>query len=664
MATQRRWVLLLGINFYLRKDQQLKGAVNDVKIFKEWFEDARDPPIIKALIADTNGDNHQTQPPGAPETWPTYENVTSELKRITKDASPGDLVHIHYSGHGTRKKISEEYRAIDGGDAALVLFDPETTTKAKYLRGFDLASLLDEMVENDLRVSVVLDCCSSGGISRGATETRGIPWDDVTAAESPLNVAQQRREIDDEPNFRDGEADHHWLLRPDNYTLIASCGPYELAKEIRAGQQFHGALSWHFLEAMWYLSESSMDHTYGNIIRRIRARFRMLTQLSTQNPMMMGTDSIFIGQERTRREKQATCEVIGSTPEGRIILNVGLIHGVQEDDQYTVHIPNNVATKTPQFTIKVVHGASSEAEEEILQSSRSSPTRIEVGLSATLTRLHKPKAQVQLFPGANTQWKEASRESAWVQTVPHDEPLSVDVPGIAIILNDRFEYEIVSVGTHESMNMPCVPSQDGDAISKVVSLLEHLAKFMLTESLENRGNGVMAQNDFRIELPGIGLSSAIPCTMKAKDQDIVPFVFHNNTAHYLYFTILNLRPLREITKIPKDWEYKVVEPRSSLTTKIRMSVPKLIKDNGGSRATTIFKFIVTTKPIRVSGLTLPDPWASSDATRGESARTLDSLLQGQSVDEIKEERPVARGESDTLSWTCYSIYMDVNLYIN
>lgn len=70
-----------------------------MKLFLEAQEYAAD---ITVLTATTPTDSSLCGPPEEPETWPTFENVRSSLRRVFNNAKDGDVVYIHYSGHGTR----------------------------------------------------------------------------------------------------------------------------------------------------------------------------------------------------------------------------------------------------------------------------------------------------------------------------------------------------------------------------------------------------------------------------------------------------------------------------------------------------------------------------------------------------------------------------------
>ena len=63
-------------------------------------------------------------------------------------------MYIHFSGHGTRNE--------ETGDLSLVLLGE--VSGIRYLSGRELAALVDKMVKKRLHITLVLDCCFSGGV--------------------------------------------------------------------------------------------------------------------------------------------------------------------------------------------------------------------------------------------------------------------------------------------------------------------------------------------------------------------------------------------------------------------------------------------------------------------------------------------------------------------
>jgi hypothetical protein len=246
------WIMLVGIYFYYDKALRLCGAANDVADIEESLKEFHKGYVganVFKLVASVTDDPAQEFPPEAENLWPTYDNFTAVLKHITLKASPDAIVYIHYLGHGAlRLTTNSEYTYQEeyGTDTALVLYEPKSPYKTRYLRGIELALLLDDMVNKGLRLTVVLDSCCSGSISRRKDHlVRGIPWSVDVDSEFPLQAPTPCESVASKKRiFRNASTTSYWLLNPKQYALLAACGLHELAKEILSGKKrYNGALS-------------------------------------------------------------------------------------------------------------------------------------------------------------------------------------------------------------------------------------------------------------------------------------------------------------------------------------------------------------------------------------------------------------------------------------
>ncbi len=201
----RRWALLIGADFYFtgcaRTGESgqvvhypsLGGCVNDIELVEVFLKDdvgLSDDDIIK--LTCTPDSNLQNTPKESPASWPSYNNILDAFHRIEELGQPGDLVYIHYSGHGARVRMA--YSALkgpEGFDEALVPVDIEIQSKegqSRYIRDVELAILLHSLVKKGLLVTIVLDSCHAGSSNRskrGAT-ARGTGVLDLSLLPSDL----------------------------------------------------------------------------------------------------------------------------------------------------------------------------------------------------------------------------------------------------------------------------------------------------------------------------------------------------------------------------------------------------------------------------------------------------------------------------------------------
>lgn len=225
------WSILIGIDYYTRHEC-LQGAVHDVRAcedhLKATFEDfERD---ITILTATTPSDVASLTPREHPDKWPTWNNIDKALLRITAEAKKGDSVFIHYSGHGTSEPSANNQRQTSSA-LALALTDGMISTQGKMCNGGEtpgyellygqtLAYRLKELGDMGLPVTLVLDCCFSGNVIR--TES-GVRW--IEYNPSARVVGQDADGPKLSSSSQDGALRHQWLLNPENYTILAACGP-------------------------------------------------------------------------------------------------------------------------------------------------------------------------------------------------------------------------------------------------------------------------------------------------------------------------------------------------------------------------------------------------------------------------------------------------------
>ncbi|KAI5916983.1 hypothetical protein F4810DRAFT_716908 [Camillea tinctor] len=122
MSTPAQWAVLIGIDFYLQDHQRMREAVNNVDIFESDLKMYFKNPNISKFVAVVTGDSGQTTPPGPPETWPTYQNITSKFKETKDCAVPGltgkliiRAVHALYSDAEIDRNSREQTRSMGSG---------------------------------------------------------------------------------------------------------------------------------------------------------------------------------------------------------------------------------------------------------------------------------------------------------------------------------------------------------------------------------------------------------------------------------------------------------------------------------------------------------------------------------------------------------------------
>ena len=163
-------VLLIGIDAY-QGGAALNGCVNDIDLVQRLLIDRVGVPVnrIVRLAAPRFGSVHETD---VPDVRPTLENLRKAFAELGSErVGPGDRVFIYYSGHGTQCKIVEG--AATYVREALLPVDNLFLGQARFLFDWELNAMLAQIAARTSAITFVLDCCCSGGVTRGELDPPG-----------------------------------------------------------------------------------------------------------------------------------------------------------------------------------------------------------------------------------------------------------------------------------------------------------------------------------------------------------------------------------------------------------------------------------------------------------------------------------------------------------
>lgn len=163
--TPRKLALLIGINNYTNHSE-LRGCITDVELQKELLINrfGFNPADILLVTDET-------------KIQPTRDNIlTSFEEHIIKQAKPGDVVVVHYSGHGSRV-VDKDKDEKDGLNGTFIPIDQTEVEQEKRklvsdIMGHTLFLLMSAI--NTENITVVLDSCHSGGAKRGNLRVRAL----------------------------------------------------------------------------------------------------------------------------------------------------------------------------------------------------------------------------------------------------------------------------------------------------------------------------------------------------------------------------------------------------------------------------------------------------------------------------------------------------------
>jgi hypothetical protein len=225
--------------------------------------------------------------------------IRAELARLARDTERGDVVVIHYSGHGHRitNDNPDEDPEVDGYDEVLVPYG----APAEFYEGYDGALHIrdDEVGEHlaEIRaaagpggsVTVFLDACYSG------TATRGVGGDDLASRgeERPLgpeNPARTTRGGGDDDRGTGLELDRSIGTRGGGdglapFAVFSAASPRQMAKETYDvdGRTKVGSLSYAIARALPEAGPGTTNRALFAAITR-----SLIGKVSNQTPQLEG----------------------------------------------------------------------------------------------------------------------------------------------------------------------------------------------------------------------------------------------------------------------------------------------------------------------------------------------------------------------------------------
>lgn len=162
--------LLVGCN-YPGTQAELHGCVNDVFAMRSLLTDLYgfEEGSFTVLI-DTDSSYEQ----------PTGRNIKAKLREVVAASQPGDVLFLHFSGHGTQVPGDREEEA-DMKDEAIC------PTDMNLILDDDLRAILQEL-NDEVFFTFVSDCCHSGGMLDHAAIQISGPKDGSSVPQMDMNA--------------------------------------------------------------------------------------------------------------------------------------------------------------------------------------------------------------------------------------------------------------------------------------------------------------------------------------------------------------------------------------------------------------------------------------------------------------------------------------------
>ncbi|WP_404790161.1 caspase family protein [Altericista sp. CCNU0014] len=520
------YALLIGIDCYMPNQlpdgsyyKNLGGCVRDINHVEAFLKDYQKIPenqILKLTASPSAED--EKKPLESADKLPTRSNMITAFRKLGEIAPVKSQIYIHYSGHGGRAKtVFTEIKGEEGIDEGLVPTDIGNT-EGQYLRDLDLAQLLKELVAKDLTVTAILDCCHSGGATRGDVEIRGMNVID----DKPLLPGQENivplESLQTFIGVGTRGLKEGGLPSSEDCVVVAACRQNEYAYEYafnRETRERNGALTYWLLDT---LKQKNAGQSYQDLFDRINAKIH--TQFSQQTPMLMGPGNRKIfGSELTEEINAVSVlniETNAETQEVQALLAVGQVNGISKGAEFAIYSRDtDLKQKENRIAIaRIIQRGATESlcklepiegkEFKVEQGDRAVLVSPSVNLvrkvvlfekkEATSEEVAKPplpddKLSPEIFKqqkAALEAIKNALPGNGWVELAEDVVDIDDD-EGVAyqVALNDKGEYEICDRTGHAYSNIVPVMLSESDAAAKVVKRLVHLAKFHTAAEIDN-----------------------------------------------------------------------------------------------------------------------------------------------------------------------------------
>ena len=236
--------LLVGINQYPNSSNELRGCVNDILDMEHY-------------IAETHKVYAKENIKKLTDQQATKQAIVQQIKWLLADASAGDSLLFHYSGHGAQVPTQNRLLEKDGLDEIICPYDFDGSP-ATTLRDKEFAALF-ATIPKDVHFVWISDSCHAEDLSREplmdnvANEMRYRYFHGLNPAMSRANNSQ----------ITTGLAPNVQLL---NGALLSACASHELSADAMINNRFNGAFTHYLIQNLkLYGADKSMQEIVGYV---------------------------------------------------------------------------------------------------------------------------------------------------------------------------------------------------------------------------------------------------------------------------------------------------------------------------------------------------------------------------------------------------------------
>jgi len=655
--TNQIYALLVGVDRYVnpRQAPHLRGCVADVQGTYNWLVTTLGVPENNILLLTSPLD--QSEPA---HLRPTRANIINGWRIHLAQAGEGDQVFFNYSGHGAQAR-SVDPNELDGFDETLVAHDSRSNDmngKPIYdILDKEIATLIQEVEDRGVQVSVFLDCCHSG------SGTRAVQQLEQSAEEMP-RVRQCLPDLRQRPpsTLLDGlilpdantrsstepSAANRWTPQG-NHVLLAGCRDQELANEYRSPEtgEWQGATTYFFHKA---LANYHSGMTWADIHDAVQTHVHNI--YAAQSPQLEGPSHLQLLGGATYRQHSylLITEVRLGKQAGitQIRVNGGVAVGLSVGSQLSIYPPASdmaneaIATATVD-KVRADHAWATLNDNQVISHGFDTMQHV------VATDALEVQNQVATLNDGTP--------SAFLKVVSSTDSAAGTPELTVTIENER--YVIQDASGHQIVDE--TPDLSPEGAAQVAKSLEHIAVYRNVQLLRNPTPDGALQGAVTISDPILGYIGRNNKIVEegslardlneftVQDGQSIAFTVRNNSSETLYFALFNLDANLGISRY-----YPHQAPHATMIPGQEIAIPATLELTNSrlTRGKEIFKIFATADPVSFDVLQMPE-LNQGDVHSNERSRATGSL--GQLLDGVRHEgtRPARWPQRDDTDdkWT-------------
>lgn len=657
--------------------RNLLGCVNDVLAVRDYLIHTHnfDTSNIEMLLSPISNGKYRFNLEGLQYEAPTYQNIVDALAKIPTYARKGDMVYIHFSGHGAEATtVFPTLKGDEKVDHALVPSD--INSGGQYVRDLEIRYLLDEIVrDEDVLLTVVLDCCHSGGAVRG-DDDENAGWEGVRGIRELYDSDLSNSRPNNMDMILEKVKVGSWMHQAKGFVVLTACMEYQKAHErpfnLGDGSHTHGCLTFWLLEILRNINVGVVAQTIHDMVRE-----KLLVETGSPRPRIIGDNRRFFLSSRSGLGMvgPVVLKIERRMDQPSFLLNQGQIHGVVRNSVFLIigrdHDPNTVVqpsdvlarvkvTDTPRAATSTAY-FESPPENDHWKGVEGCPAVFHTAPAIFKVRFQASRpAQEQLFTQGWYAWERddggAWRHGSRLSLVDRDQQSAITV---RVDKKNQFQISGGPGELTETITEALEPIHWSDATS-ITTLryrLEHLARFRLVWELTAPAATGNATRSAEINIgpspepcPAYDGEEIIPADQleRADDEYLAPekrafrIAVTNRSDRRVFVTILYLSSLLgiDVMYFKGRIDFHALEPgapaaQDDLWVEIPTELKRAAGEGFGVR--NMLKILVFTSDKSLASLALPALPEAEKGHRGDEPLT--SLT---SLDDLLEEIPSSR----------------------